>query len=368
MRKIIQSHRHHHLRLTVRRSHIFEDSFFAIRAHPPNDLKGPLNIRFEGEAGIDAGGLTREFFLSLSKEMFNPNYALFIQSFEHATFQPNPLSGINADHLDYFRFVGRVIAMALLHDQLLDAYFTRSFYKHILGVPIEIRDVESIDPEYYKSLQWMLDNPIEGVLDLNFTVEVEEFGLKKIVDLVENGSQIAVTDDNKKEYVRLVANAKMTSSIEKQIEAFNNGFREVIPIEKFSMFDEHELELLLNGMPEIDVDDLRKNTIYQGYGAGDTQVVWFWKVVQEMDKEDKARLVQFVTGTSKVPLGGFAELTGMSGPQKFSIHRVRGRGRALPTAHTCFNQLDLPEYESEEVLRDMLTLAIREGNQYFGAV
>jgi E3 ubiquitin-protein ligase HUWE1 len=132
-----------------------------------------------------------------------------------------------------------------------------------------------------------------------------------------------------------------------------------------SIFTEQELELLISGLPDIDVDDWKNNTEYQGYTASSPPIVWFWRMVRSFDKEQRAKLLQFVTGTSKVPLNGFKELEGMNGFSRFSIHRDYGSER-LPSAHTCFNQLDLPEYESYERLREMMLMAITDGSGEFG--
>jgi E3 ubiquitin-protein ligase HUWE1 len=166
-------------------------------------MLGKLHIEFSQEEGMDAGGLTREWFLLLSKEIFNPNYALFLPSANGNTFQPSPHSKINPDHLRFFKFVGRFIAKALHDGYMLDAYFTRAFYKHILGQPLSIQDMEDIDPEYYKNLTWILDNDIT-LFDLTFSYEADEFGYVVSKELIPNGSNIAVTEQNKKEYVKQI--------------------------------------------------------------------------------------------------------------------------------------------------------------------
>src|ERR1700760_4239147 len=143
------------------------------------------------------------------------------------------------------------------------------------------------------------------------------------------------------------------------------GFHDIVPAELISIFNEQELELLISGLPEIDVDDWRNNTEYHNYSASSPQIQWFWRMVRSFDKEERAKLLQFVTGTSKVPLNGFKELEGMNGFSRFSIHRDFQTDR-LPSAHTCFNQLDLPEYESYEKLREMMLLAITDGSGEFG--
>ncbi|EFJ46920.1 hypothetical protein VOLCADRAFT_75266 [Volvox carteri f. nagariensis] len=359
------------LRLAVRREHVFEDSFYQLRGRPAEEMKLKLNVTFQGEEGIDAGGVTREWYQVMAREMFNPNLALFVAVPDGgSTFQPNPNSHVQNDrgisHLDYFRFVGRVVGKALYDGQLIDAYFTRSFYKHLLGSPLTHVDLEAVDPEYYKALAWMLSNDITDVLDLTFTAETDFFGRKETVELVPGGKDIRVTESNKREYVNLVARHRMTTSITAQINAFLEGFWQLVPRHLIAIFNDHELELLISGLPDIDVDDLRASTEYSGYSATSPVVRWFWEAVGEMDKQERAQLVQFVTGTSKVPLEGFKALQGISGPQKFQIHKAYGDGSRLPSAHTCFNQLDLPEYESKEQLVERLKVAVHEGNVGFG--
>ncbi|EGC31458.1 hypothetical protein DICPUDRAFT_39910 [Dictyostelium purpureum] len=357
------------IRLKVRRNHIFEDSYNQLRMRSPEELKGKLNIQFSGEEGLDAGGLLREWYLVLSREMFNPNYALFKTSAsDNVTFQPNPESYINPDHLSYFKFIGRIIGKALYDGMMLDAFFTRSFYKHMLGLTINVNDMEAIDPTYHKNLLWILDNDITNVLDLTFSTEIDIFDSTKVIELKPGGANIPVTEDNKLEYVRLVASVRMTNSIKDQINSFLEGFHELIPKSLIGIFTEMELELLISGLPEIDIDDLRANTEYNGYTADSPQIIWFWNTVSNFSNEEKASLLQFVTGTSKVPLDGFKSLGGMGGLQKFQIHRLRGSPTRLPTAHTCFNQIDIPEYESQDQLKKFLKLAITESNEGFGFI
>eukprot|EP00793_Prasinoderma_coloniale_P000755 PRCOL_00003905-RA len=164
------------LRVNVRRAFVLEDSFHQLRMRTPAEMRGKLQVQFAGEEGIDAGGLTREWFGCLCKEIFKANYALFSSSSAAGTtFQPNPLSYVNSEHLSYFKFVGRIVGKAIYDGHLMDAHFTRSFYKHMLGMPMTFHDVEAVDPAFYKTLVWMLDNDITDVLDLTFTAEADEF-------------------------------------------------------------------------------------------------------------------------------------------------------------------------------------------------
>lgn len=373
--KIKHQHDHHHspLRISVRRAYILEDSYNQLRMRTTQELKGRLTVHFQGEEGIDAGGLTREWYQLLSRVIFDKGALLFTTVGNEATFQPNPNSVYQTEHLSYFKFVGRVVGKALFDGQLLDVHFTRSFYKHILGAKVTYHDIEAIDPDYFKNLKWLLENDISDILDLTFSIDADEEKLilyerNEVTDyeLIPGGRNIRVTEENKQQYVNLVAEHRLTTAIRPQINAFLEGFSELIPRELISIFHDKELELLISGLPDIDLDDLRANTEYSGYSPGSPVIQWFWEVVQAFSKEDKARLLQFVTGTSKVPLEGFSALQGISGSQKFQIHKAYGSADHLPSAHTCFNQLDLPEYPSKEHLEERLLLAIHEANEGFG--
>ncbi|CAG9536021.1 unnamed protein product [Cercopithifilaria johnstoni] len=368
MQKIDERVRGEDVAVRIRRSHLFSDSFRELFRLRGPEWKARFYIIFEGEEGQDAGGLLREWFSIITREIFNPNYALFITSpGDRVTYMINKTSYINPEHLEYFKFVGRIIAKAIYENKLLECYFTRAFYKHILSVPVRAQDLESEDPSFYKSLEFLLNNPIEDLgTELTFSLEVEEFGVRKMRTLKENGSSIPVTDENKEEYVKLVCQMKMTGSINQQLNAFLEGFYEIIPKHLISIFNEQELELLISGLPNVDIDDLYANTEYKTYTKSSSQIQWFWKALRSFEQEDRAKFLQFVTGTSKVPLQGFAALEGMNGTQKFSIHLDSRSPDRLPTAHTCFNQLDLPQYETYDKLRDMLLLAVRECTEGFG--
>uniref|UniRef100_A0A3B4H3G2 E3 ubiquitin-protein ligase HUWE1 n=1 Tax=Pundamilia nyererei TaxID=303518 RepID=A0A3B4H3G2_9CICH len=352
----------------VRRDHVFEDSYRELHRKSPEDMKNRLYIVFEGEEGQDAGGLLREWYMIISREMFNPMYALFRTSpGDRVTYTINPSSHCNPNHLSYFKFVGRVVAKAVYDNRLLECYFTRSFYKHILGKSVRYTDMESEDYPFFQGLVYLLENDVSTLgYELTFSTEVQEFGVCEVRDLKPNGANILVTEENKKEYVHLVCQMKMTGAIRKQLAAFLEGFYEIIPKRLISIFTEQELELLISGLPAIDIDDLKANTEYHKYQSSSIQIQWFWRALRSFDQADRAKFLQFVTGTSKVPLQGFAALEGMNGIQKFQIHRDDRSTDRLPSAHTCFNQLDLPAYESYEKLRHMLLLAIQECSEGFG--
>ncbi|CAB1354262.1 unnamed protein product [Coregonus sp. 'balchen'] len=316
-----------HIKITVTRKTLFEDSFQQMMSFHPQDLRRRLWIIFPGEEGLDYGGVAREWFFLLSHEVLNPMYCLFeYAGKDNYCLQINPASYINPDHLKYFKFIGRFIAM------------------RILNKPLALKDLESIDPEFYNSLIW----------------------------------------------IKLVAEWRLSRGVEEQTQAFFEGFNEVLPQQYLQYFDAKELEVLLCGMQEIDlVDwvqnsrfqsaqlfpiecgvmlcgmqeidlvDWQRNTIYRHYARSSKQILWFWQFVKEMDNEKRMRLLQFVTGTCRLPMGGFADLMGSNGPQKFCIEKV-GKENWLPRSHTCFNRLDLPPYKSYEQLKEKLMFAIEE--------
>uniref|UniRef100_A0A671N759 E3 ubiquitin-protein ligase HACE1 n=1 Tax=Sinocyclocheilus anshuiensis TaxID=1608454 RepID=A0A671N759_9TELE len=349
--------------LLVHRDSIFRSSCDVVSKSSNEKLKQGIAVQFHGEEGMGQG-VVREWFDILSNEIINPDYALFTQSADGTTFQPNSNSSVNPDHLNYFGFAGQILGLALYHRQLVNIYFTRSFYKHILGIPVSYQDVSSIDPEYAKNLQWILDNDISDLgLELTFSVETDVFGTMEEVPLKPGGTAIQVTQDNKAEYVQLVTELRMTRAIQPQINAFLQGFHTFIPPSLIQLFDEYELELLLSGMPEIDVMDWKKNTEYtSGYDLQEPVIQWFWEVVENLTQEERVLLLQFVTGSSRVPHGGFAFLMGGSGLQKFTIAAVPYTSNLLPTSSTCINMLKLPEYPSKDVLRDRLLVALHCGS------
>lgn len=300
--------------------------------------------------------------------MFNPYYGLFEYSAaDNYTLQINPISGLcNEEHLLYFKFIGRVAAMAVYHGKLLDAFFIRPFYKMMLKKPIQLKDMESVDMEYYNSLRWIMENDPKE-LDLYFSVDEDFFGQMQQHELKPGGSEIAVTNENKQEYMDLVIQWRFVSRIQPQMTSFLEGFDEVLPLNLIKVFDENELELLMCGIGEIDVKDWKRHTVYKsGYHANHIVIQWFWRVVLSFSNEMRSRLLQFVTGTSRVPMNGFKELYGSNGLQSFTIEKW-GTPENLPRSHTCFNRIDLPPYESYQELRNKIIKAI-EGSESFSGV
>lgn len=229
---------------------------------------------------------------------------------------------------------------ALLDRQLIHGHLVRSLYKHILGWPITFEDLAAQDEEYYnslKSLTEMDDDTLEAMC-LDFTVTEELFGAREEVELVPNGADIDVTKANLVAYLEANLRYHMLERVRLQLTELLLGFFDVVPEPVLSVFDSNELELILCGLPTIDMDDWEANTKYAGRfkDLGNTHKVvqWFWEIVRnDFDQEMKARLLQFVTGTSGVPSLGFSVLQGNDGNiKKFCLQGIDGTSHNFPRA------------------------------------
>ncbi|KAM8871422.1 E3 ubiquitin-protein ligase HECW2 isoform 1-T1 [Synchiropus picturatus] len=354
------------LKLIIRRDHLLEDAFNQIMCYSRKDLqRSKLYVSFVGEEGLDYSGPSREFFFLVSRELFNPYYGLFEYSANDTyTVQISPMSAFVDNHHEWFRFSGRILGLALIHQYLLDAFFTRPFYKGLLRIPCDLSDLEYLDEEFHQSLQWMKDNDIEDMLDLTFTVNEEVFGQITERELKPGGANIPVSEKNKKEYIESMVKWRIERGVVQQTESLVRGFYEVVDARLVSVFDARELELVIAGTAEIDLSDWRNNTEYRG-GYHDNHIVirWFWAAVERFNNEQRLRLLQFVTGTSSIPYEGFASLRGSNGPRRFCVEKW-GKITSLPRAHTCFNRLDLPPYPSFSVLYEKMLTAVEETSTF----
>eukprot|EP01135_Chromosphaera_perkinsii_P006377 Nk52_evm106s485 gene=Nk52_evmTU106s485 len=351
--------------ITVKRDNLFLSSYEALSALSTEQLCKHLFVHFEGEGGLDYGGLAREWFFLLSRELCSSRLGLFEYSGDSTyTLQINPDTAASSDHLKYYHFVGRLFGLAVFHRHFMDMSFFIPFYKQMLNnYQLTLSDLQTVDPSIHRSLIWMLENDV-SCLESTFSVDCDKFGEVETIDLKPNGRNILVTEKNKREFVQLMVESRCQRGTETQMDLFKSGFNEFIPSEKLVGFDERELEFLICGLTKLDVEDWQKNTIYKGFGESDAIVVWFWRILKEMDMEGQSRLLQFVTGTCRVPIEGFQALQGTDGPRKFCIQKLYDSTHKLPESHTCFNRLDLPEYDSKEQLAEKLLIAI-EGFEGF---
>ena len=365
------------IHIKVDREILLESSFRAMKSFGVSDWCRRFEIQFLNENGIDWGGLRREWYELLCKSLFEPNLfdienPLFMRfkNDKQALIHPNPKAH---GRQQYFEFAGKLVGKSLLDSALgssckflVNARFSRSFLAQLIGLRVNYRYFEHDDPDLYVSkIKFILDNDVTN-LDLNFTEEEYDSRtgtLCQTFDLIPNGSQIRVTEDNKLRYLDALAQYRLSSRVKDQIDAFIRGLNDLIPDHLLSIFDENELELLLCGAATYSVSDLKLNHIVTGSSYDFQKVVdWFWRSVSNFTDEEFARLLQFTTGCSHLPPGGFVDLN-----PRFQICSALTYG-TLPTAHTCFNQICLPDYESFEEFDRSLRIAITEGNEGFGLV
>lgn len=357
-----------HADLKLRREHFTSDSFNIVEKLDQRGLRS--NFRFEiakeTKLSDDAGGVTREWFQIMTREVFDADKGLFkFGASEDLKYQINELSWLlNERHKNWFHFTGRMMGKALFDGMALSAHLTRALYKHLIRQPITIEDFEFLDPQEYNSLKYMKENSIENILFETFSVTQDRFGEKVDVDLCPGGSKKDVTDENKEEYINLKIQYIAYESKKEQIERFLQGFWEVVPTDLMQVFDPEELEKVMCGVPEIDMKDWQDHTFYQGELAPSHPCVkWFWALLESMDDKERAMVLQFITASSVVPVEGFKGLQGSRGdPQPFTIENTvyngDGTSLQLPKAHTCFNKLDLPLYPTEECMIKSIRTAI----------
>ncbi|KNC87717.1 hypothetical protein SARC_00151 [Sphaeroforma arctica JP610] len=290
--------------------------------------------------------------------MLNPNYCLFEYANEnHTTLKINSNSSINPEHLSYFHFIGRVVGMAVFHGKFIDCGFTLPFYKKMLRKPLTLQDMEAVDPEYYQSLTWLLEHDIDELyLGMTFAVNYDAFGERRTHDL-KVGRTSYVCAYSTPVYVWICELPLWLCVLFVCVHLLISAVS--TPSHSLDYTSLSKRCYLICGVQEIDVDDWERNTIYRSFTPNAKQVRWFWQFVRASGSETRARVLQFVTGTCRVPMDGFKGLQGSNDLQLFCIEKVGTEGW-LPRAHTCFNRLDLPPYKSYQQLCDKITIAIEE--------
>ncbi|GAB9477433.1 Nedd4 e3 ubiquitin-protein ligase wwp1, partial [Globisporangium polare] len=327
--------------ISVSRDGVLHDSMRYLSSIPRQYVRSAMRIRFLDERGIDAGGLQREWFALLSEQLASPGQGVLrCVNKEEQTFYLNPQSqqDIGDDHLVYYYGTGRLIGRALLEEQVWGFHLALPLLKIILGLPVTFSDLEYFDPEAYASLVWIRDN--DGVDDLGLTFSMTELhpsgskdgstgggtpsGGVTVVDLVENGRDVPVTDDNKLAYLDLRFRYVLFESVSSQLYAFLKGLYEVIPQELLVLLDPEEFDLLLCGSDAVDVDDWEKHTTFTDDLRESDTKKWFWELVREMSNEYRRRLLHFATGSSRVPLTGFSAMTSFDGQlSPFTLHGAK---------------------------------------------
>ncbi|CAK1600534.1 unnamed protein product [Parnassius mnemosyne] len=376
MRKAHARYPHEKLSVRVLRTELLRSSLKATRHFTIADWCKNFDVSFQGEQGVDWGGVRREWFSLVCAQLFDAKFGLFVPFRDSPTalVHPNPDRPPHLK-LKHFEFAGKLVGKCLYESalggsyrQLVRARLTRSFLAQIIGLRVHYKYFEQDDPELYLSkIKYVLDTDLdaEDALELTFSEDVYDSSghLVETHDLVPNGSSIRVNNSNKTQYLEALAQWRLAARVRLELAAFLRGLQLLVPHHLLAIFDENELELLVCGTGELCAADWRAHALVAGAGRDwQRRLAWFWAALASLSGEERARLLQFCTGCSQLPPGGFQELN-----PRFQITAAPTFG-ALPTAHTCFNQLCLPDYDSYEQMVHALLWAINEGGEGFGMI
>ncbi|KAK6185095.1 hypothetical protein SNE40_007408 [Patella caerulea] len=357
------------LNLNVRRSYLVSDSLNEI-ARKQHDLKKKLKVTFTGEPGLDMGGLTKEWFLLLIRQIFQQEHGMFLYDKKSGVYWFNPSPRENYQE---FNLVGVLMGLAVYNSINLDVRFPPSCYKKLLNpavVPFSnpratvgvttftLEDLKLAQPDVAKGLQDLLDysGDVEEDFCLTFLASYTDMGNVITTSLKPDGEKVNVTAKNRKEYVNLYVDWILNKAIYPHFQAFYHGFHSVCASNALIMLRPEEVEMLVCGNPTIDLAELQKVAVYDGYNATDQIIKTFWDLVINMTVDLQKKLLLFTTGSDRIPIGGMSEM-------HFKITRVDG-SELLPMAHTCFNQLVLPPYKSRKVLKQKLLKAINNAEGF----
>jgi ubiquitin-protein ligase E3 A len=322
--------------LAIDRQYLLQQTLQKVAAATPQDLRKSLKVVFKGEEGIDAGGVTKEFFQLLSSALFDGQTGMWSSQLD------SNVTWFNSDcswNYEGYHLVGVLVGLAVYNSVMLDVHFPTTVYRKLLGLSLGLEDM--VDEYVRSGLHQLLEydgDDVEDVFCLNFEVTWMDLGNERRVELKPNGGDIAVTSDNKEEYVLLYVKWRLVDSVQKQYEQFEKGVMQVLDSSSLDLLRPEEFELLVVGTPELDFSALETNTEYEGgYNTESAVVKNFWRFAKNASPESELKLLKFVTGNSMAPIGGLGTLP-------FKIQRASSDSMQLPTSHTCFNTLLLPDY------------------------
>ncbi|KAJ2786715.1 hypothetical protein GGI15_001293 [Coemansia interrupta] len=352
-----------YLVLEVRRDSLVRDTLYQLDLKLSQDLRKQLKVRFVGEEGVDEGGVQKEFFQLIVRDVFAPKYGIFKANDESQYHWFSHQSDPSNDALEEIRLTGQLIGLAVYNAVILDIHLPPAMYKKLLGMPTTRDDLREVDPTLHHGLTQLLRMTADELefLDRTFEVEYDNVGELRTYELVPNGAQTRLTVDNREEFIDKYVDFVFNKSCDKQFLAFKSGFDRICGTSYVRFMRPRELELLVCGCSDLDFDALEGSTIYDGGYTRDTKVIkFFWEVVRGFTDELKRKLLFFATSSDRVPIGGLSKL-------HFVIAKNGGDSDRLPTSHTCFNVLLLPEYSNIDKLRERLLTAIHN-SEGFGMI
>ena len=336
-------------KLNIRRDYIIEDTLNEI-SNTSDKLQNPLKVEFIGEEAEDEGGVRKEFFMLVTRKLFDVNYGMFIYNEKSRLFWFN----INSFEAKIkYELIGTILGLALFNGIILDIKFPLVIYKKLLGISPCLNDLKEYDQELYNSLNFLVNTDNKNLkeeLDTNFTVSVDKFGEKIIIPLKPNGENIMIDYENKNEYVELYVNWFFKESIKEFYNSFERGFYKVFDKKLSKILSPQELELIICGTKTLDFNELKKAVQYEDYSEESETIKYFWEILMEFNEEEKKKFLFFVTGCDRAPIDGLGSLPFVIGRNANIEH--------LPSSHTCFNHLILPDYKNKELMKGKILNAI----------
>lgn len=303
------------IQISVRRNYLYEDAFEKLSPENEPELRMKMRVQLVNtagleEAGVDGGGLFREFLSELLKTCFDPNRGFFKLTKDNMLY-PNPTVQLLFDDFPkHYYFIGRILGKALYENLLVELPFAEFFLSKIVGrqSDVDVHHLASLDPIMYRNLLYLKSYKGDVAdLGLDFTVLSDELGERRVDELKPSGANIPVTNHNRIEYIHLMADYKLNKQIRAQCYAFKQGIGSVVPLDWLQMFNNKELQVLISGAQiPVDVNDLKLHTNYTGgYAPDHPTITAFWKIVNEFSDQQKGQLLKFVTSCSRPPLLGF---------------------------------------------------------------
>ncbi|XP_053384737.1 probable E3 ubiquitin-protein ligase HERC4 isoform X2 [Mercenaria mercenaria] len=345
----------------VSRTNIVHDTLRQLMNLGSADLKKPLKVVFHGEEAQDEGGVRKEFFMLLLRELLDPKYGMF-KFYEESRMQWfSPLAF--EDHQMYC-LIGCLCGLAIYNSVIIQLSFPLVLFKKLLNGKPTLDDIVELMPTVGRSFESLLNydgDDIEDVFCLTFEISQECFGETKTVELVSGGSSKIVNKENRKEFVDLYVNYIFNKSVESHFSSFYTGFHKVCGGRVLELFHPEELRSMVIGNENYDFHELEKNTEYKGdYHRYHQTIKHFWDVFHDLTLEDKKKFLLYLTGSDKIPIVGMKHV-------KLVIQPMNVAEKYLPVAHTCFNLLDLPKYTTKETMKTKLLQAIQQ-TEGFGLV
>lgn len=344
--------------LKIRKEYLIEDSHQQL-SDDPEGWQKKFSVKFIGDNSTVTSGGVKEWFSLIGEKIYEPSVGIFEKLGKSILYHPKPL--LSEYSIKMFEFLGHFFSKALRLGISVPISMSKLFIKLILEKEYDFEDFEEIDPAYYKTLNWILENEFNPEdLDQYFVYEKNGPNGVEVRELVKNGHMKKVDNNNKYDYVNKVTRAKYVDEILPLVKAFKSTFYQMIPEKAIQIFEPYEFELLLGDKKEIKPEDLKDNTEYNGYTEDSIVIKWFWEVVGSFDQQQLSALLYFITGTSS------GELKAKN--RMFKISQENGTLSQIPKGHTCFWRLDLPAYRSKNELRNKLIMSITEGSEGYGLV